>query len=209
MSVDIEVDLRPLTTDIRDQGRRGTCLAHATTAAHEFGRGECVPLSVEYLHHFASGGREDGASFDKVMDVMRGQGQPVEIDCRYQSSQPPKGWAPSIGLQVFKADLKVYSPSVDHVLSILRSGRMAVIGISIPDSFYRPQSPWVIESDGPIRGLHAVTCVGLGVNEIHELILVRNSWGASWGDQGCCWLTRNFLERHLKELFALKKKDKQ
>jgi aminopeptidase C len=31
---------------------------------------------------------------------------------------------------------------------------------------------------------HAVTAVGYGSTEEHEFLIVRNSWGADWGENG-------------------------
>ena len=39
MNVTIRHDYRPLLGPVRDQGARPTCLAHASTTAHEHARG--------------------------------------------------------------------------------------------------------------------------------------------------------------------------
>ena len=81
--------------------------------------------------------------------------------------------------------------------------RVPVLGISLPESFFRPTAPWVISPVGPIRGLHAVAGVGVGRHRGHRVILVRNSWGPTWGDGGYVWLDEAFITQHLKSVLLL------
>lgn len=71
MNVAIRHDYRPLLGPVRDQGARPTCLAHASTTAHEHARGLKVALSPEYLHYFASVRRAgvDGRSAAKLIEA--------------------------------------------------------------------------------------------------------------------------------------------
>lgn len=48
------------------------------------------------------------------------------------------------------------------------------------------------EMPEPLRR-HAVVAVGHGKAGGHRAILVRNSWGAKWGERGHAWLTEAFL----------------
>ena len=54
MNFDIHLDYRSSLGPVRDQRARPTCLAHASTTAHEHARGSSLPLSPEYLHYFAA-----------------------------------------------------------------------------------------------------------------------------------------------------------
>jgi hypothetical protein len=75
--------------------------------------------------------------------------------------------------------------------------------MTLPEAFFNPQEPFVIPAHGPIRGLHAVGAVGAGVGPTGALVLIRNSWGSGWGDQGHAWLDEAFLRRHLKGVLLL------
>src|SRR6266480_3556407 len=56
---------------------------------------------------------------------------------------------------------------------------------------------------GTVYANHAVGAVGIGAAIRGELILIRNSWGASWGDQGHAWLDDAFLVEHLIGMLLL------
>jgi C1A family cysteine protease len=44
---------------------------------------------------------------------------------------------------------------------------------------------------------HAVVAVGHGTTSDQTAILIRNSWGAEWGEGGHAWLTEKFLSPRL------------
>jgi C1A family cysteine protease len=87
----------------------------------------------------------------------------------------------------------------------LTEGHPAVLGISTTEHFYRKLAPpYVISADSNVRGSHAVTAVGYGSTQSDEFILIRNSWGMTWGDSGHAWLDSSFIERHLVLAFVVK-----
>lgn len=204
MKVKIEVDLRPKLSAIRDQGPRPTCLSHATTAAHEKRRGSATWLSPEYLHFFATGNTSSGATFAKIADTLKGKGQPVNADCPYLSTDPPSGWKPRARLRVFRQDSRESTgSSMSEIEQLIRGEQVPVLGIAITNGFFMPGSPWVLSSDGPLRGFHAVVGVGLGIFRANRAVLIRNSWGFDWADDGYAWLDANYISRHLKKLLVL------
>jgi hypothetical protein len=204
MIVQVDVDLRPTLVSVRDQGPRPTCLSHAASAAHERARGVMDALSPEYLHFFASGGRAmAGCSIDAVGKALVDKGQPIESDCPYLTAAPPSGWRPPTGLPVFRRASESKAGDADEIEEAIRALRLPVLGISLPDSFLRPASPWVISSIGRIRGLHAVVGAGIGRHRGQRVILIRNSWGGTWADGGYAWLDEEFIRQHLKGLLVL------
>ena len=136
MKVEIEVDLRPKLGAIRDQGARPTCLAHATTAAHEKCRGSTTWLSPEYLHFFATGGISSGVTFAKIADTLKGKGQPVDADCPYLSTDPPSGWKPRTRLTVFRRDSHERTgSSLSEIERLIRGEQVPVLGIALTNGF--------------------------------------------------------------------------
>lgn len=55
----------------------------------------------------------------------------------------------------------------------------------------------VVDEHSEVAGGHQVCVVGNSVE--HQRVLIRNSWGAGWGDQGHAWLSWNDLDLLLDE----------
>ena len=200
----LDVDLRAGLGPVRDQGIRSTCLAHATSAAHEHVRADPTALSVEYLHFFASGGAPAlGCTFDDTGDALMDEGQPLETECAYSASPPATGWLPPATLQVFRRDATQPVAISDEVKKAIVSGLVPILGITITQSFLMPAAPWVIPNEQALLVRHAVAAVGLSESAGIRRFLVRNSWGASWADGGHAWLEEDYLDDHLEELLVL------
>lgn len=205
MSVTIRLDFRPLLGAVRDQGARPTCLAHAATTAHEHARGSKAALSPEYLHYVAStnDSSPEGVDFPNVPRALLDPGQPVETDCPYHHNEPQPTWAPPTNVLLYRRRSTSPKQSPDEVEALLDVGHVPVLGISTTDAFYSPAPPWVISPTGPVRGLHAVVVVGLGMTYTTRLFLIRNSWGAAWADDGHAWLDDTFIVQHLRDVLVL------
>lgn len=204
-SVQQRIDLRGQLCPVRDQGLRSTCSAIATSTAHEHSLQSPVHLSAEYLHWHATNGRvNDPASLTEVANALRYEGQPVESACPYiYSLLRTATWATPSGVQVYKRESRLRMSDLRIVQECLEQGRCPVLGISLPHPFYTPEAPWVIPADGQIRGRHAVLGVGLGDYQGKTAVLIRNCWGADWGDDGHAWLNEEFLDRHLQLVLVL------
>lgn len=204
MKLAIELDYRPALGPVRDQGARPTCLSHAVSTAHEHARESTVQLSPEYLHHFAKGVSEgQGVSVPDVSATLAKEGQPTESDCPYHAGGPPCHWNPPVGVHVYRRACLAKQPLATEVEAALEAGRAPILGISLPDAFHAPASPWVISPQGAVVGLHAVLVVGVAVSDGERHYLIRNSWGPEWADGGYAWLGRPFLHQHLREVLVL------
>jgi len=163
-----------------------------------------MPLSPEYLDYFMS--NDDpagGASFPELARALRDPGQPSEKDCPYQMTERPLGWLVPPSVRLYRRESEPRDPTTDEVEALLTAGKVPVLGISLPEDFFSPTPPWLITSVGAIRGLHAVTAVGLGTTVASRCFLVRNSWGTDWANNGHAWLDEAFLNRHLRDVLAL------
>jgi len=201
---DLEVDLRPKLGLVRDQGARRTCLSHALTASHEYVRGSHVRLSAEYLHYFATGGLpSQGASIAGARLALERDGQPEERFCPDLLKSPPGRWKPDDGCILFRRKSISLLHSCREVERAIRETRIPVLGIRLPHAFFRPEDPWVIPPGNRTYGLHAVVGAGLGLHEEDLVVLIRNSWGADWGENGHALLSENFLDRHLVDVMLL------
>jgi hypothetical protein len=201
--IDIDVDLRGSLLPVRDQKDRPTCLAFAASAAHEMRRSSTGFLSPEYLYHFAKDGPDLGCTFPSMSRVLGSEGQPVEADCPQLLTEPNRSWKPQSGLTVFRRDSIFAAAATAHLFTAIRSGQTPVLGIRVVDAFFRPAAPWVLSAAGRERGLHALVGAGIGCYNGMPVVLIRNSWGKSWADQGYAWLDEAFLNQHLVAVMDL------
>ena len=205
------VDFRSSLLPVRYQGRRQSCLAFASSTAHECHTLSAEHLCVEYLffHAVARMPGQDpdvGATMVAAAAALANDGQPVETAWPYTSDQPRPWTAPPITLPLHKAVMKPGTLNFDSVVAAIDGGTPVVLGLVITDAFYRPDGEGRILNHTPDteRGGHAVLAVGHGGDNHGELhLLIRNSWGSSWGKGGYGWLPRGYVDRQLHETALL------
>lgn len=209
----VDVDLRLQFPGVGHQGQRSTCLAFATTAAHERHAAAPEPLSIEYLFYQAvqrTPGSEPGAGASMLAmgDALRDDGQPVDAVWPYLAAQPaPGAWTvPTFTSSVWKATADMSSLDFDAIVAALDGDRPVVLGLVITASFLRctPSGRLPLLNPDPARSGHAVLAVGHGRDPSGDQhILIRNSWGASWGAGGHAWLSRPYVAGQLRDTAVL------
>lgn len=197
------VDLRPGCPPVQDQGALGSCTAHALGAAvaYSLGRGArpvgLTPsrLFIYYNERLVEGTvRVDaGAQLRNGIKVLQKYGAPPEALWPYSDSNPgPFQQRPRAG--VFRAAAKHQVTSyhrIARVLDVMRGclaeGFPFVFGVAIYDSFLGDATArtGAVALPGAAEGLlggHAMLAVGY--DDATQRVAFRNSWGATWGDQG-------------------------
>jgi len=200
------VDLRGQLLPVRHQGRRSSCLAFATSAAHEAKVTPGEHFCVEYLFFNAVArmlGQNPalGTTMSAAAAALSDDGQPVEAAWPY-TPDPVIPWSPPmIATPFHKATLSPGKLDFDGVIAALEAGTPVVLGLIITDAFYRPDAEGcIVDTNSDIeRGGHAVLAVGHGT----DALLIRNSWGDSWGQGGHAWLSRAYVAHHLHETALL------
>lgn len=206
--IDIVTDLRPLLGAARDQGARPTCLAFAASDVHAALRDGWSPLSCEYAFYHAhkrSGTTpERGTSLSSMLDVLRLDGQPAESGWPYLDAIPAdlSHWVPpaNVGSR-FGRNGVAGTCVVPSIVSALDSGTPVLLLTMLSQSFFAPTNGGLVQpanDEKPDPALrHAVVAVGHGTTSDQTAILIRNSWGAEWGEEGHAWLTEKFLTPRL------------
>jgi hypothetical protein len=198
------VDLRSLFGPARNQGQRPTCMAFAASDAHAALRDGWAPLSCEYAFYHAQRRAKrppsKGALLSSMLETLRHDGQPQEGGWPYLPKTPidPASWSPpsTVG-PLFGRAGETSSPTVERIIGELNQGRPVIILSMLSRAFYKPSLDAVVhpapgEAPEPERR-HAVIAIGHGTVDPHRAILIRNSWGLRWGDEGYGWLTEPCL----------------
>lgn len=217
-----DVDLRPGFSTVRDQGRRGTCVAFAVTAGHEHARfintAVMEDLSEEALYYQCKqidGDTASGTSFSSAAQALDKVGQPPAAKWLYDKRlddtaasylPPPEAVDP---LFCYKADLITISPDTDAIVNCLEQGNSVVIGISLYSSFQNAVGGRVPlpSSVDTLVGHHALLIVGYETDPSGtKWLIFRNSWGARWGDKGYGYLLFDYIATHGCQAFIARPK---
>jgi hypothetical protein len=202
---------------IRNQGVRPTCLAFATSDAHAAMRGPYQALSVEHLYYHAvkrtpGGDPDQGVGLQAILQALSADGQCLEVGWPYLAMVPknlstwipPATAAPNHRCQGSVAAGAL--GAIDEIVALIDAGCPAVITLLLGTRFYAPVAgvikPSVAEVD---TDYHAVLAVAHGHEKKQRFILVRNSWGATWGIAGHAWIAAEYLSARLHALARMEK----
>jgi hypothetical protein len=204
-----KVDLRPLLTPVEDQGTLATCAANAVAGAYEYllrrHRGEDAHdvsrLFVYYNARRRAGTerRDSGITIGQAIESVEEEGicseqaWPYDEACVHRRP-PPAAYAEATDFlteesQVVPTDLEAWRGALAEGLPI-------IFGLKLFESFDRHARRGLIPLPDPEEtareehGAHAMLCVGY--SDWDRVFIVRNSWGADWGDDGYCYLPYDY-----------------
>lgn len=187
------VDWRSLSSmaHIKNQGQCGSCWAFSTIgsveAATEIDTGVYTSLSEQQLVDCSSWNNGcGGGNFDFAFDYLKENGSEKESTYPYTAADGTCAY--KSGSVVNKrvtgySDITAYSPG--QLRAALKKAPVS-IAIQANQPSFQHYTSGVIANDGSCGEQldHAVLAIGFGTEGGKEYILVRNSWGASWGDNG-------------------------
>ncbi len=193
---------------IRDQGRRGTCVAHAVLAVVEHKAtvaGRYADMSEQHLYYLCK--QNDGDPNDEgtwiavAMAVLNRDGCCTEVTWPYVSAVIPgnEGQGPPPASAAVEAltyrepnTFQIAGTAVHDLKSELLQGRCVAFDVPVFNSWYLntgvTQSGDIVlpfPGERPVGG-HAMCLVGFqdmpGEDEIGGgRFFLRNSWGTAWG----------------------------
>jgi C1A family cysteine protease len=188
-------------TGVRNQGGCGSCWAFAATAALESSvlRAQNTPgidlnLSEQVLISCGSSGGHDAGSCaggavypSYASDYIRDTGLPLETCYPYTASDGSCGSAcgtyQSATYQIASwAYVATTSPTVSAIRDALVSYGPLATTMDVYEDFYSYTNGVYSYATGVYEGGHAVLIVGY--SDADQYFIVKNSWGAGWGESG-------------------------
>jgi len=214
-----KADLREVCSPVVDQGQLGSCTANAIASGlREYllnkNNQEWVALSRLFLYweeRYLEGTVEEdsGAEIRDGMKVLKTIGVCPEVDWPYDISTftNPPDEQDVINAAEYKINEYHRINSLAQLKAAVAEGLPVVIGIEVYESFEADSVSLtgLVPVPDPTReallGGHAVLVVGY--DDSKEQLIVRNSWGKSWGDEGYCYIPYDFYnEGYMMDLWT-------
>jgi C1A family cysteine protease len=188
-------------TPVRNQGGCGSCWAFAATAALESltlrvnnTPGVDLNLSEQVLVSCGSSGGHDAGSCSGgyvypsyASDYIRDTGLPLETCYPYTATDGSCGSAcGTYQTATYRiagyAYVTTTSPTVSAIRDALVSYGPLATTMDVYEDFYSYTNGVYSYATGVYEGGHAVLIVGY--NDAGQYFIVKNSWGANWGESG-------------------------
>jgi hypothetical protein len=211
-SMTVRKDIRGRFGPARDQGARPTCIAFAMSDTHAAAREPWSALSCEFLFFHAKR-REatpptKGASTRSVREALEHDGQPVEADWGYLPALPKdiKRWQPpaTIG-PVYRRASSILSGGFTAAWDSVEADTPVMVVMSISDAFYLQDAGELVDSSEPVDPTrrHSVIAVATGELGGKKFLLVRSSWGDTWGAAGYAWVAEPYMAPRIRVMVTV------
>jgi C1A family cysteine protease len=208
MDIPAAVDLRPQCSAVENQGQISSCTGNAIVGALEVlenkAGGALIDLSrlfVYWNERNLEGTTEQdaGAYIRDGIKVVASFGVCAETLWPYDETRWRERPSHEAFVNATKRRVTEYARVTqdrNQIRSVLASGFPIVFGMTVYDSFLGEAVaatgvvPMPAASES-CQGGHAVLAVGY--DDAKDAVLVRNSWGADWGQAGYFWLPYVYL----------------
>jgi C1A family cysteine protease len=203
------VDLRPNFPDVYNQLDLGSCTANALAGNYQFDEikqknTSWMPsrLFIYYNERSLEGTikSDAGAEIKDGIKSLNRWGVCPEDTWPYDTSKFAKKPLSSCYGQATKGKISQYlnldNTDITHLKACLADNFPFVFGFAVYDSFEGEEiaKTGMMPMPAPTESLlggHAVCCCGY--DDVKQVFIVRNSWGADWGDKGYFYMPYQFM----------------
>jgi C1A family cysteine protease len=209
-----DIDLRKNCAASRAQGNIGSCTAFATTAMFDFVRRKHSmvtwkpsPLFTYYATRKAVDPvlTDSGATIRDALKSAARDGVSMErvwpyVIEKYNEHPPEEAWNVAEKHQALEY-LKLDDFDKNVWLNCLNDGYPFVFGLNLYASFFDPfmdlLGGFMLDPNRETEklvGAHCMLAVGYIKNYNNkEYLIVQNSWGTNWGDNGYCYIPLSYI----------------
>ena len=221
------VDHRAEMTPIRDQGPRGTCVAHAANAAMEAFKSIPDDLSEQYSYDLFMRKENRKPDYDKGIvttqsAIYLADGTVVESMWPYTNSIPAATTtvpAAAAAAQKYKitsyqlisdggADGAASIKNPRYLESVLRAGNNIVFGTFV--AWGSANGDGVLDvvinsaTNKPMTATAGHAMVICGFDAAKKYFIVKNSWGANWQHSGYGYFSYDYIRTYAKYGYYIK-----
>lgn len=188
---------------IGDQGSQGSCVGwssgyyvktswekrsdatwNATLTSRQF--------SPAFIYNQINGGKDQGSQPTDAMTLMVQKGAATLADMPYSVNNftnQPSQQVLAAAANFKNTDHRFFGDTfnLSAIKQYLANTGPLVFGIKVDDAFQRGSGDYT-QFVGPNLGGHAIACVGYDDARGGGSLLLANSWGATWRDQGFVWV---------------------
>lgn len=209
------VDLREWATVVEDQEELGGCTGNAITSAYELMVKKQYPekstqlsrLFVYYNGRMLEGTVDEdlGATLRNSLRAVKEFGICAESLWPYDISKFNIKPSDEAYLDAKQRTIKNYRllSSIEYLFDALDQGIPVVVGMEVYEEFFsvnKENNVIDVPKDiGNPQGEHAVCAVGY--DKPNRMVLIKNSFGSNWGDQGYAWITLDYTKFFVYEMW--------
>jgi len=165
---------------VLDQGSEGSCVGHGF--AHKL---MTNPYSVNGITHEVA--------------------VQIYYDAQKLDNYPGENYAGTSVLAGVKALQNLYegiesyrwATSINDMVAVIGYFGPVVIGVNWYEGMFEPTLEGTLVVRGQVQGGHCV--IVKGVNVETGMFLIQNSWGITWGQSGCAYISFDDMARLLRE----------